>query len=105
MNKILVSSEKEFIAIFENLDPEIVEKFLNIEFAFTDGSYISDSIDDDSIDEDQDIDTSKYKKYDEELFPASYPVVVIWNISKDFDRIGSFSVEFLEFVYPSDFVI
>jgi hypothetical protein len=97
MNKKLVFSEVEFFNIFKDL--EDVEEFLGIEFAYKDGSYEDGNYDN----ENQEIDDTVYRKLEYNMFPNSYPCIVIYFHEDYFDRMGDVSTRLLDFVYPADF--
>lgn len=102
MKKYLVNSEKECVSLFKSfVDAEI---FLNIEFAFVDGTYQSDIGKNPSIDESQDIDIKVYRKNKDSIFPEEYPCLVILENEKDFDRQGEFQIQIFDFVYQKDFL-
>ncbi len=103
MQKILVRNEKEFLALFKDWEFTEVEKFLDIEFPFADGTYHSDDAED--MDEDQPVDykSGKHRKNEDACFPQHYPAVVLMIHDKDYDRHGTIEVQVLEFVYRKDF--
>lgn len=104
MNKNLVNSELEYMELFYNFDSDYqkIEKILNIEFAFEDGSFSSDY---NTVNENQNIDIYKYRKNEDSTFPAKYPCVVVHCFETDYDRYGKMEFEFLDFVYLGDFKI
>ncbi len=108
--KFLVSSEQEFIKLFDGVsDVEDVERFIGAEFAYADGTYASDLDDmeltDEELDEieSQDIDRTQYRKNAGWVGPEEYPAVCLINYSDDFDRVGNVRFRMLECVYLSDF--
>lgn len=103
MNKTLVNSEKEYMDLFSNFDPGEIESLLDIEFAFVDGTYRADWIKGVEIDEQQEIDASVYRKYDESVFPESYPCVVVHYFDDDYDLYGKIKFRLFDLVYPIDF--
>jgi len=108
IKKYIVNDEQEYIQIFEEMikrDYNDVERFIDIEFPFTDGNYQSDSSTDLSISELLAVDTTKYRKREgaSVTFPSEYPCIVLFAYDDDYDRTGSTHFEMLEFVYLSDF--
>lgn len=105
MNKYLINSEAEYIALFESYDLEDAEEFLDVEFAMLDGSYYSDVGDTDLDGKIAALGVSKsvYRKRSEEQFPEEYPCVVLLENSKTFDRTGNVHFKHLSFIYLSDF--
>lgn len=114
MQKNLVTNEAEYVKLFEKLveleELEIhdVERLLGIEFAYADGTYQSDfkfseanGIQSDN--EDQDVDLKRYRIVSDGGFPEQYPCCVVMHIENTFDRYGNVALEFIEFVYLSDF--
>jgi hypothetical protein len=102
----LVNSEAEYLALFREWDVEDAERFLDVEFAYSDGSFQSLT-----GDRDLSVDMTVYRRREpvEEddglstTFPSSYPCLVLLANDQDFDRTGPTSFEMLHFVYPSDF--
>lgn len=107
MKKHLVNSEKEYISLFSEFEINDAENFLNVEFAYEDGTYQSDfTFDGTNPDnEDQDIDMLVYRKLKdaEECFPKEYPCIVLLANEKEYDRIGVNKFQMLEFIYINDF--
>lgn len=103
MNKHLVNSEEEYVALFNDFELNDAEDFLGVEFAFEDGIYQSDIWKDDSIDEDQEVSRTVYRKTADANFPKKYPCLVLLANEDDFDRTGPTSFKMLEFVYLKDF--
>lgn len=101
MNKHLVHSEEEYIALFDEYDLNDAEVFLRVEFAFVDGTYV-DLV---NGNDDQEVDRKTFRKNEESVFPDSYPCLVLLANEKSFDRIGNTTFKFLDFVYLSDFIL
>lgn len=107
MNKTLIKSEKEFIDLFlvkGDLAAWEVENLLNIEFAFMDGTYRNDWIKGIEIDDQQDIDESKYRTRENSIIPEFYPCMVVHWIENVDDRFGPVKFRMFDFVYESDFI-
>lgn len=104
IDKHLVKSESEFLDLFKDWDLVDVEDVVGLEFAFMDGKFHSDMCDENvDFDEEQDVDRQIYRKYEENNFPESYPVLVLLQNDDDFDRMGRIQHQTLLLVYPSDF--
>lgn len=105
MDKTLVNNQEEYMNIFHATDMSLdeIENILGIEFAFVDGKFRSNWMNDASIDEDQDLDLNNFKKHEDAVFPESYPCLVVHWIENNFDRFGKVNFRMIEFVYPSDF--
>ncbi len=100
MNKHLVLSEKEYLDLFKDWDIIDAENVLGVQFAFKDGSY-------DEGDGTKEVSRSIYRNLSDYAsnFPKHYPCVVILVNDKSWDRVGNLHVQFVEFVYTSDFSI
>ena len=102
MDKILVNSEQEFVALFKDYDLSEAESFLGVQFAYTDGTYQED--DPEGFKETMHVSREIYKKYEEDAnFPETYPCLVLLANEHSFDRTGSVGFQMLEFIYPKDF--
>jgi hypothetical protein len=107
--KFLVNNDEEFIKLFEKVnDLEGIERFLGVEFPYTDGQYASD-LDDELSDEEleqienQDIDFTKFRKTRDWTGPEEYPAVVHVHYSNDWDRVGDVHYRLMTCTYLSDF--
>ncbi len=110
MNKNLVNSDEEFVAlfkpIFDEYGAEKVEELIGCTFAFEDGQFLwNGNKFNENVDETQDCDFSNFRKNEgEDGFPEKYPCVVCWTFEKDQIAFGSqLDIEVIEFVYLSDF--
>ena len=104
IDKHLVKSESEFLDLFKDWDLVDIEDVVGLEFAFKDGKFHSDMCAEDvDFDEEQDVDRQIYRKYEENNFPESYPVLILLQNDDDFDRMGKIRHQTLLLVYPSDF--
>lgn len=104
ITKHLVKSESEFLDLFKDWDLVDVENVVGLEFAFEDGKFDSDMRDEDvDFDEEQDVNRQIYRKYEENNFPESYPVLVLLQNDDDFDSMDRIRHQTLLLVYPSDF--
>ena len=110
MNKNLVNSDEEFVALFKPLfddyGAEKVEDLIGCKFAFEDGTFQWDENwkFNEDVDETQDVDFSNYRKDEDNGFPEKYPCVVCWTVESDQIAFGSkVDTEVIVFVYLSDF--
>jgi hypothetical protein len=108
MKKTLINSDQDLLNIFTQDDCDMnadeIESILNIEFAFEDGSFRDDWVNGVEINEDQEIDLSVFRKYEDSVFPEKYPCLVVYNIENNFDRFGKVKFRMFDFVYQSDFL-
>jgi hypothetical protein len=103
MDKHLVNSEQEYLELFNSWENEEVEIFLNIEFAYADGTYLSDIAKGFEVDESQILNKNHFRKNEDSIFPKIYPCVVLLIKEDTFDRLGDIKIQDIEFVYLSDF--
>lgn len=105
MNKILINSEKEYVDFFKSSFEAIeeIQSLLGVEFPYADGTYHSDWVKGIEINEDQDIDESIYRKFDDSIFPESYPCIMVYLFDNEFDMFGKVKFRLFNFVYLSDF--
>jgi hypothetical protein len=116
MQKKLLNSEDEcvqFLLLVTREDFRTAESLLGIEFAHTNGEFLSDfdktgcTVDYAKVEEIEklDVDTSKWRKMDENDhgLPTEFPCVAVYSFDNSFDRFGKVSVQILDFVYQSDF--
>jgi hypothetical protein len=103
MDKFLVNSEEEYVALFSDFELNDAEDFLGVEFAFVDGTYQSDLSIDNDIDESQSVSRAIYRKTDWSVFPEEYPCLVLLANERGFDRVGDIFFKMLDFVYLKDF--
>jgi hypothetical protein len=107
MEKVLIESPTQLVKILEDRfdSVEDFENFLGVEFSWVDGTFRSEvDFGKDEYDEGQDVDFSNYKILEENLFPTSYPCVAGFIIEDEMDRFGKVRFQFLDYVYPSDFI-
>jgi len=109
MEKKLLRSEKDLIEFFLKKleDFNIIEKELDIEFPFEDGTYHSDPPEyiqdsDEAYEkwEAQETRTDVFKATDESWVPEQYPCVVLFT-SVDYGCSHGFTI--IDYVYPKDF--
>lgn len=120
MNRVLVSEEKEIVALVvaalaERTGPEAVEELLGVEFATRDGRYPSDvetvfeaaeGPDDLPLEEDEDLGTADYWTYrygSDPNFPATYPALVLYEFERGSDRFGNVESRVLLYVERHEF--
>jgi len=82
-----------------------VEELFGIRFTRPDGTIpdYDDDFDERDFDDDWEIDSSRFIVTEPANAPASYPVLVLFEITDEFDRFGKVIVRALDYVYPSDF--
>lgn len=103
MNKNLVSNEQEYMKLFDDFELMDAESFLQVEFAYQDGTYQSDLFKSIEVNEDQEVDRKTYRKNEGSVFPEEYPCVVLLANQNDWDRTGNLAFKMLDFVYLKDF--
>lgn len=102
MEKHLVHSDEQYLALFKDLEWSEVEIMLGIEFALQDGRYHSDISPEDEP-EDLSVSETVYRKLDHADFPTHYPCVVLLWIEDTFDCMGGVTIRLVEHVYEEDF--
>lgn len=104
MEKHLVHSDEEYLALFQRLEWSEVEILLGIEYALTDGRFHSDIAPEDEPD-DLSVSETIYRKLPHALFHERYPCVVLLWIEDTFDRMGSVAFRVVEHVYEEGFTL
>jgi len=102
MDKRLVHSDAEYLALFSDLEWSEVEVLLGIEFALSDGRYHSQIAPEDEP-EDLSVSETVYRKLAHADFPDHYPCLVLMWLQDTFDRLGSVKFRILEHIYEEDF--
>lgn len=111
MKRAIVSSEGDLINLMtrilekEGYGLEKIESMLKVEFAYVDGTFQKDRMEQAMNDlndnwewENQDVDTKVYRRQPHCTFPTSYPAMVLYAIDSDYDRTGPVSICLFEFV-------
>ena len=111
--EVLVRSDTDFVKQFEYMfhkrGIEHVEGLLGVEFPYSNGVYSSDldgmNLSGEEFEriESLDIDTNKFRKHEDNIFPTSYPCVLCIYHDQDSDRVGDFEIFNIHIVYPSLF--
>lgn len=113
MKRTIITSEAALVALLNSemskvgIPCENIENYLGIEFAYTDGTFCSilKANADENSDwpwEEMDIDRTVYQKTEDTILPTSYPVLMLYSITKDFDRLGTVRTCQVEFITKED---
>lgn len=113
LTKTLCKNLDEVVKNFvdSKLSYEEISYLVGIDFAFEDGTYLSDGHHSEEDSEEykawyeQECDDSKFRVNDEDSLPESYPVLVLHEIEDTFDRTGPVKIRIIEYVYLSDFEV
>lgn len=114
MKRTIFNSEGELVQFLRtqmmskiSFGIEEVENCLGIEFAYVDGTYATDrmneaEINDDWDWEDMDLNFHVYRRKDSCNLPNSYPVLLLYNFDSDYDRMGKMTTCMFDFVTKDD---